>query len=55
MDFEKELSEIYPWILKVARKFCCSMQDAEDLAGDTVYKLVINLIVLNHFNRGALL
>lgn len=42
MDFEKELSEIYPWILKVARKFCCSMQDAEDLAGDTVYKLLVN-------------
>ena len=41
MDFEKELSEIYPWILKVARKFCCSMQDAEDLAGDTVYKPLI--------------
>ena len=40
--FEKELSEIYPWILKVARKFCCSMQDAEDLAGDTVYKLLVN-------------
>ena len=42
MDFEKELSEIYPWILKVARKFCCSMQDAEDLAGDTVDKLPVN-------------
>ena len=42
MDFEKELSEIYPWILRVARKFCCSMQDAEDLAGDTVYKLLVN-------------
>ena len=25
MDFEKELSEIYPWILRVARKFCCSI------------------------------
>ena len=27
MDFEKELSEIYPWILRVARKFCCSIQE----------------------------
>lgn len=42
MDFEKELSELYPWILRVAKKFCRSMQDAEDLAGDTVYKLLIN-------------
>lgn len=42
MDFEKEVSEIYPWILCVARRFCRSMQDAEDLAGDTVYKMLIN-------------
>lgn len=42
MDFEKEVSEIYPWILRVARRFCRSMQDAEDLAGDTVYKMLIN-------------
>lgn len=42
MDFEKELSELYPWILRVAKKFCRSMQDAEDLAGDTVYKMLIN-------------
>lgn len=42
MDFEKELSELYPWIIRVARKFCNTMQDAEDLAGDTVYKMLIN-------------
>ena len=42
MDFEKEVSEIYPWILRVAKRFCRSMQDAEDLAGDTVYKLLVN-------------
>ncbi|MCS2366446.1 RNA polymerase sigma factor [Bacteroides caccae] len=42
MDFEKELSEIYPWILRVARRFCRSIQDAEDLAGDTVYKVLVN-------------
>ena len=42
MDFEKEVSEIYPWILRVAKRFCRSMQDAEDLAGDTVYKMLIN-------------
>lgn len=42
MDFEKELSDIYPWLLKTARRFCYSIQDAEDLAGDTIYKLLIN-------------
>lgn len=40
MDFEKELSEIYPWMLCIARKFCKSIQDAEDLAGDTVCKVL---------------
>ena len=38
MDFEKEIALIYPWIVKVARKYCWSTQDAEDLANDTVYK-----------------
>lgn len=42
MDFEQELSKIYPWILRVAKRFCWSVQDAEDLAGDTVYKLLVN-------------
>ena len=42
MDFEKVLSEISPWLLRVARIYCCSMLVAEDLAGDTVYKLLVN-------------
>lgn len=42
MDFEQELSKIYPWLLRVAKRFCWSVQDAEDLAGDTVYKLLAN-------------
>ena len=42
MDFEKEIALIYPWIVKVARKYCWSMQDAEDLANDTVYKALLN-------------
>ena len=42
MDFDKELSDIYPWILRLARKYCFSVQDAEDLAGDTVYKMLAN-------------
>lgn len=43
MDFEKEISDMYPWILQVARKFCRSTHDAEDLAGDTVYKMLVNM------------
>ncbi len=39
MDFDKELSEIYSWILHVARRYCVTRQDAEDLASDTVYKI----------------
>ena len=42
MDFEQKISEIYPWILRKAKIFCKSIQDAEDLAGDTVYKLLVN-------------
>ena len=47
MDFEKELSEIYPWILKVARKFCCSMQDAEDLAGSAISNCTAHSILFD--------
>lgn len=42
MDFEKELSELYPWIIRMAKRYHSSMQDAEDLAGDTIYKMLIN-------------
>lgn len=42
MEFDKELSEIYPWIQRMARKFCKSIQDAEDLAGDTIYRILVN-------------
>lgn len=42
MDFEREIIAIYPWIIRVARKYCWSMQDAEDLANDTVYKALLN-------------
>lgn len=42
MSFEQALLEIYPWIFRVARRFCSSVQDAEDLAGDTVYKILQN-------------
>lgn len=42
MDFEREIIDIYPWIIRMARKYCWSMQDAEDLANDTVYKALLN-------------
>lgn len=46
MDFEKELSDLYPWILRMARRYYYSIQDAEDLASDTVYKMLVNEINL---------
>lgn len=49
MDFEKELAAIYPWILRIARNYCCSIQEAEDLAGDTIYKVLSNK---NRFETG---
>lgn len=42
MDFDKVISDIYPWILNMARKYCRSRQDAEDLAGETVFKMLAN-------------
>ena len=42
MDFDNTLSEIYPWILQVARRYCRSIQDAEDLAGETIFKMLQN-------------
>lgn len=42
MNFEKELVSLYTWLLKQARKYCHSIQDAEDLAGETIYKALVN-------------
>lgn len=42
MDFEKELSDLYPWMLRMARRFYYSIPDAEDLAGETIYKMLVN-------------
>lgn len=42
MDFDNQLSKLYPWILRMAKKFCYNQQDAEDLAGETVYKMLLN-------------
>lgn len=41
-NFEKQITEIYPWILQIAKKYCSSHEDAEDLAGDTICKLLEN-------------
>lgn len=41
-DFEKEVVDIYPWLLCRARKYCPSLKDAEDLTGDTICKLLEN-------------
>lgn len=42
MDLEQVVIEQYHWILGMARKYCHNMMDAEDLAGETVYKILIN-------------
>lgn len=42
MNFEKELVALYPWLLRQAGKYCHSVQDAEDLVGETIYKLLVN-------------
>lgn len=41
-NFKKEIVEIYPWVLHLAKKFCPSIKDAEDLAGDTICKILEN-------------
>lgn len=47
IDFEKEVLKVYPWIINLAKKYCHSAKDAEDLAGDTVCKILENK---NKFN-----
>lgn len=42
MNLEEELVSIYPWLLATAKQYCQSIQDAEDLVGDTIYKVLLN-------------
>lgn len=42
MNFEKELSELYPWMLRMAKKYYGSPEDAEDLVGETVCKMLLS-------------
>lgn len=39
MVTEKQLIEVYEWVKKLARRYCDNIQDAEDLASDTMLKL----------------
>lgn len=41
-NFEKEIEGIYPWVLFIAKKYCSSTEDAEDLAGETICKILEN-------------
>lgn len=40
MRFEKEVAGLYPWIRNLARKYYSDPMDAEDLAHDTVCKML---------------
>ena len=42
MGLEQIVIEQYQWILGMARKYCRNIMDAEDLAEDTVYKILSN-------------
>ena len=37
-DFNREIADLYPWLFKIARRYCSSVCDIEDLVGDTIYK-----------------
>lgn len=42
MKFEDKVAQLYPWILRMAKRYSKSKEDAEDLAGETVYKVLSN-------------
>lgn len=42
MNFEEKVAQLYPWILRMAKRYSKSKEDAEDLAGETVYKVLSN-------------
>lgn len=39
MVTDKQLIEVFEWVKKLARHYCDNVQDAEDLASDTILKL----------------
>lgn len=42
MGVEQIVIEQYQWILGMARKYCRNIMDAEDLAEETIYKILSN-------------
>lgn len=42
MELEQTVVEQYQWILKLAKKYCRNTMDAEDLAGETICKILCN-------------
>lgn len=42
MELEQTVVEQYQWILKLAKKYCRNVMDAEDLAGETICKILCN-------------
>lgn len=42
MDFNNEVADLYPWLIKRARKYYSCADDIEDLVGETIYKVLCN-------------
>lgn len=42
MDFNNEVASLYPWLLRIAGRYCSSSCDVEDLVGETIYKVLSN-------------
>ena len=42
MNIDEEVVRLYPWMMRVANRMCANNEDAEDLVGDTVYKILSN-------------
>lgn len=42
MELEQTVVEQYRWILGLAKKYCRNAMDAEDLAGETICKILCN-------------
>lgn len=42
MDINKEVANLYPWLYRIAKKYCSSIYDIEDLVGETIYKILSN-------------
>ena len=41
MGFADRVADLLPWLRRSARRYCSDRQDADDLAGDTVLKLLL--------------